>query len=50
MSKNFEKFKKHYDNGFWDEERVRNVAEKGAITQEECAEILGENGMNSATT
>ena len=47
MSKNFEKFKKYYDDGFWNEERVRNVAGKGAITQEECEEII--NGKKVQT-
>ena len=46
----FEKVKRYYDSGLWSEERVRNVAEKGAITQEECEEIInGKNGKNSTT-
>lgn len=41
MSKNFEKFKRHYYNGFWDEERVRNIVTVGAITEEEFELIVG---------
>lgn len=41
MSKDFEKFKRYYDSGFWNEERVKNVAEKGAITEEEFEIIVG---------
>ena len=37
----FEKVKRYYDSGLWDEERVRNVAAKGIITLEEYEIIVG---------
>lgn len=40
-SKNFEKIKKYYDEGFWNETRVRNAVVKGWITKEEFTEITG---------
>lgn len=40
-SKNFEKIKKYYDEGFWNEARVRNAVVKGMITEAEFAEIIG---------
>lgn len=40
-SKNFEKIKKYYDEGFWNEARVRNAVVKGYITKAEFAEITG---------
>ena len=36
------KIKKWYIQGLWTEEMVRNAVEKGVITEEQCAEILGE--------
>ena len=39
----FEKIKKYYDSGLWNEERVRNVVIKGVITEEEYELIVGEN-------
>ena len=41
MSKNFEKFKRYYDSGFWNEERVKNILNAGAITEEEFEKIIG---------
>ena len=40
-SKNFEKIKKWYDDGVWNEARVRNAVAKGMITEEEFEEIVG---------
>lgn len=40
MSKNFEKVKNYYDNGMWNEARVRNAVGKW-ITEEEYKEITG---------
>lgn len=37
----FEKIKKYYDSGLWDEERVRNVVSMGAITEKEFEIITG---------
>lgn len=41
-SKNFEKVKRYYDEGFWNEAKVRNAVVKGWITEAEFAEIIGE--------
>lgn len=41
-SKNFEKVKKHYDDGFWDIKKVRNAVIMGWITVDEFFEITGE--------
>lgn len=43
MSANFEKVKYYYDNGLWNLDRVRKAVVKGWITEEEYAEITGEN-------
>lgn len=40
-SKQFEKIKRYYDEGFWNETRVRNAVIKGAITEAEFQEICG---------
>lgn len=40
-SKYFEKVKKYYDEGFWNDIRVRNAVLKGWITEEEFEEITG---------
>ena len=37
----YEKIKKWYKQGLWTEEMVQNAVEKGVITAEEAAEILG---------
>lgn len=42
-SPKFEKVKKYYDKGLWNEEMVRNAVVKGWITEEEYAEIVGKN-------
>jgi len=41
MSKNYEKVKKYYDTGVWNQARVYNAVGKW-ITQEEYKEITGE--------
>ena len=41
-SKNFEKVKKYYDDGFWDIAKVKNAVIKGWITVDEYFEITGE--------
>lgn len=41
MSKMYEKIKKYYDTGLWNEERVRNMVIKGIITEEEYKDIIG---------
>lgn len=38
----FDKIKKYYDEGLWNETRVRNMVLKGIITKEEYEEIIGE--------
>jgi len=43
-SPKYEQIKKYYETGRWSAASVRKAVEKGWITQEECAEILGENG------
>lgn len=40
----FEKIKKWYKQGLWSEAMVQNAVEKGKITAEQAAEILGRNG------
>lgn len=42
-SKNFEKYKRYYDSGFWNDVMLRNVVAKGKITPEEYKEITGED-------
>lgn len=41
-SKNFEKVKSFYENGFWSIARVRNAVVMGWITEEEFLEITKE--------
>jgi len=41
-SKNFEKVKRYYDNGFWKKFMVYNIVAKGWITAAEYKEITGE--------
>lgn len=41
MSKMYEKIKKYYDTGLWNEDRVRNMVIKGIITEEEYKDIIG---------
>ena len=40
-SKHYDKVKKYYDEGFWNEARVRSAVVKGWITEAEFAEITG---------
>lgn len=40
MSKDFNKIKDWFVNGFWPEKRVRDAVKMGKITQEECDIIL----------
>ena len=37
----YEKIKKWHKQGLWNEEKVQNAVDKGIITQEQAAEILG---------
>ena len=37
----FEKIKKWYNQGLWSEAMVRNAVEKGIISEEQFAEIVG---------
>ena len=37
----FEKIKKFYDSGVWDERRVRDAVDKGVITVAQFTEITG---------
>ena len=37
----FEKIKKFYDSGVWDERRVRDAVDKGVITAAQFTEITG---------
>ena len=37
----FEKIKKYYDAGVWDEHRVREAVAKNVITAEQFKEITG---------
>lgn len=39
----FEKIKKWYNLGLWNDQMVLNALEKGVITQEQYAEIFGLN-------
>ena len=41
-SKDFEKYKRYYDSGFWNKAMLRNVVRKGKLTPEEYEEITGE--------
>ena len=41
MSKKYEKVKKYFEDGLWNEERVTNAVLKGWITVEEFREITG---------
>lgn len=38
----YEKIKKWYKQGLWTAEMVQTAADKGVITQEQAAEILGQ--------
>lgn len=41
-SKQYQKVKDYYDDGFWSVKKVRNAVVKGWITEEEFQEITGE--------
>lgn len=45
-SKDFEKIKKYYDDGFWTKKMVKNAVIKGKITAEEYEEITGDPYVN----
>ena len=36
----YEKIKRWYQQGLWDEEKVQNAVKKGVLTADEAAEIL----------
>lgn len=38
----YEKIKKWYKQGLWTEEMVMNAVDKGVLTEEQAAEILGQ--------
>lgn len=40
MSPKYELVKRYYNQGLWNETRVRNAVKKGWITQQECDWIL----------
>lgn len=42
MSEKYELVKEYYDEGFWDDRRVRRAVVKGWITAEEYEMITGE--------
>lgn len=43
----YEKIKRWYKQGLWDEEKVQDAVKKGVLTAEEAAEILSAgNGEN----
>ena len=37
----YEKIKKYYELGMWNEQKVRNAVDKGVITAEQFKEIMG---------
>lgn len=41
-SKMFDQIKTWYDMGFWSEQRVYNMVEKGVLTTDEYKEITGQ--------
>lgn len=43
MSKMFNKIKNYYDEGLWNETRVRNMVIKNIITEEEYKLITGKD-------
>lgn len=42
-SKDFDKFKRYYDLGLWNETQLRNAVLKGRITNAEFKEITGKD-------
>lgn len=45
-SKNFDKYKRYYVNGFWNMEMLKNVTNKGKLTTKEYEEITGSTLVN----
>lgn len=43
----FEKIKKYYDLGVWDERKVRAATVKGVITTEQFTEITGKGFLDN---
>lgn len=43
-SEHFAEVKDYYDNGLWNEKRVRRAVVKGWITEEEAEEIINGTG------
>lgn len=43
MSAKYKKVKGYYDKGLWSARQVHDAIEKGWITEEEYAEIVGES-------
>ena len=39
----YEKIKMYYEQGLWDEQRVRDAVAKGVITAEQFREITGKD-------
>lgn len=39
----YERIKRYYDLGVWTKSRVKSAVEKGAISEQEYAEIVGED-------
>ena len=39
----YEKIKMYYEQGLWDEQRVRDAVAKGVITPEQFREITGKD-------
>ena len=46
MSKKYDKVKKYFEDGLWNEERVANAVLKGWITIEEFREITGAHSQH----
>lgn len=42
-----EKIAKWYKHGLWSAKMVQNAADKGVITEQECAEILAQKVIQS---
>ncbi len=39
----FDKIKRYYETGVWNEQRLRNAVEKGVITPEQFKAITGDD-------
>ena len=44
-----EKIRKWYTQGLWTAHMVRNAVEKGVITEEDAANIVGQEGYDGST-